>query len=502
MLHVRVQFSIRLQGNVLHVRAGDPATWSTSSEGPTTQFLKACGHMSPSMLVHTAVLSGCDYASSLPGIGLIKAAKLVLKYANVQDDLRLLRVVEHIWIRRKKNFDQDEYLERAYKAEACFRHHLIFDTRRRKVIPLTALPENHFPTVRERRAYPTSFSSSCSLQHSTAQVSSNNAVGTIASPPVTPQPPSKQASLKTWFVGNPSAACPSVGSARTSRSRHSPAEDCRSASPGSAKSEKKCVPTPTGAVVEIDLVEQSPERTRNLSLAQPDELTESWQFLGTIHTAEDAVEIAAGRLHPVSKLAIEPARLAPEHNSTQGTVPNNDCTSRAKMAYGGAIRTFRERAFNAMVRRRPAREGAASSRAFRRAKKRPRTSAPAKIDASIPKDLREMLGPATEFTIHQDPASAEPPANVNSASGRGVARPKAIASDKSDSSASSSTTGMLQPSASFEKAAGTDSCSTPPPSKAPRAASSGANSKSGSSAFFRRWLGVAPSPPRKGLTKR
>ncbi|XP_030384591.1 exonuclease 1 [Scaptodrosophila lebanonensis] len=86
------------------------------------------------------ILSGCDYLDSLPGIGLAKACKFMLK--TEQDDMRLAlkKIPQYLNMRNLKV--DDEYIENFLKAEATFKHMYIYNPLTRRMERLNALTEH------------------------------------------------------------------------------------------------------------------------------------------------------------------------------------------------------------------------------------------------------------------------------------------------------------------------------------------------------------------------
>ncbi|KAI5102816.1 exonuclease 1 [Silurus meridionalis] len=93
---------------------------------------------------YMCILSGCDYLSSLYGIGLGKACKL-LKIANNPD---ILTVIRKIGQYLKMNITvPDEYIDGFTKANNTFLYQLVFDPINRKVVPLNPYPDNLDPST-------------------------------------------------------------------------------------------------------------------------------------------------------------------------------------------------------------------------------------------------------------------------------------------------------------------------------------------------------------------
>ncbi|KAH8273551.1 hypothetical protein KR018_000731 [Drosophila ironensis] len=85
------------------------------------------------------ILSGCDYLDSLPGIGLAKACKFILK--TEQEDMRIaLKKIPGYLNMRNLEVD-DEYIENFLKAEATFRHMYIYNPLERRMERLCALED-------------------------------------------------------------------------------------------------------------------------------------------------------------------------------------------------------------------------------------------------------------------------------------------------------------------------------------------------------------------------
>lgn len=81
------------------------------------------------------ILSGCDYLDSLPGIGLSKSCKFVLKTED--EDLKrvLLKIPAYLNMRHLEV--TEEYIDNFFKAHATFMHMLVYDPLQRKLVHLT-----------------------------------------------------------------------------------------------------------------------------------------------------------------------------------------------------------------------------------------------------------------------------------------------------------------------------------------------------------------------------
>ncbi|XP_053515597.1 exonuclease 1 isoform X2 [Artibeus jamaicensis] len=82
---------------------------------------------------YMCILSGCDYLSSLRGVGLAKACR-VLRLANNPD---IVKVIKKIGYYLKMNITvPEDYIEGFIRANNTFLYQLVFDPIRRKLIPL------------------------------------------------------------------------------------------------------------------------------------------------------------------------------------------------------------------------------------------------------------------------------------------------------------------------------------------------------------------------------
>jgi exonuclease-1 len=88
---------------------------------------------------HMCILSGCDYLSSVPGMGLSTANKLLKKFGKDP-----LKVILHLKMQKGKTVPKD-YSEGFARAEQTFLYQLVFDPRTQKQVRLNPLPENIDP---------------------------------------------------------------------------------------------------------------------------------------------------------------------------------------------------------------------------------------------------------------------------------------------------------------------------------------------------------------------
>ncbi|XP_054568976.1 exonuclease 1 [Eptesicus fuscus] len=82
---------------------------------------------------YMCILSGCDYLSSLRGIGLAKACK-VLRLANNPDIVKVIKKIGH-YLKMNITVPED-YIKGFIRANNTFLYQLVFDPIRRKLVPL------------------------------------------------------------------------------------------------------------------------------------------------------------------------------------------------------------------------------------------------------------------------------------------------------------------------------------------------------------------------------
>lgn len=87
------------------------------------------------------ILSGCDYLKNIPSVGLQSAKKFFLMTR--QDNLRLLlpKLPVHLKSPRLNGKVTEEYIEAFIKAEATFRHHIVYDPQTERLRPLEPYPK-------------------------------------------------------------------------------------------------------------------------------------------------------------------------------------------------------------------------------------------------------------------------------------------------------------------------------------------------------------------------
>uniref|UniRef100_A0A8C3VI13 Exonuclease 1 n=1 Tax=Catagonus wagneri TaxID=51154 RepID=A0A8C3VI13_9CETA len=91
---------------------------------------------------YMCILSGCDYLSSLRGIGLAKACK-VLRLANNPDIVKVIKKIGH-YLKMNITVPED-YIKGFIRANNTFLYQLVFDPINRKLIPLNAYEDDIDP---------------------------------------------------------------------------------------------------------------------------------------------------------------------------------------------------------------------------------------------------------------------------------------------------------------------------------------------------------------------
>ena len=85
------------------------------------------------------IVSGCDYLASLPGVGLGKASKLLVRAAGAADSAAVLSKLASYLGMRSLSVSA-EYRAGVQRAEETFLYQLVFDLRSRRLVPLTPYP--------------------------------------------------------------------------------------------------------------------------------------------------------------------------------------------------------------------------------------------------------------------------------------------------------------------------------------------------------------------------
>lgn len=89
---------------------------------------------------YMAILSGCDYLDSLPGIGLAKACKFILKTEEENMNKALDKIPAYLNMRHLEV--TPEYKLNFLRANATFMHMFVYDPRIRKLVRLSE-PSEH-----------------------------------------------------------------------------------------------------------------------------------------------------------------------------------------------------------------------------------------------------------------------------------------------------------------------------------------------------------------------
>ncbi|XP_044739506.1 exonuclease 1 [Chrysoperla carnea] len=93
-----------------------------------------------SLFRRMCILSGCDYLPSLPGIGLVKAKKFIVRVRDL--DIRESLVSIPVHLNMPKIEVTSEYIENFLKAEATFLYQYVYDPKKRKIVRLTEPPSD------------------------------------------------------------------------------------------------------------------------------------------------------------------------------------------------------------------------------------------------------------------------------------------------------------------------------------------------------------------------
>ena len=116
---------------VTHISRADFAAVASSGDGGSLSLLG----WSDVQFRTIAILSGCDYLPSIPGIGLKTAWALLRKHKTVENMVSMLR------LEGKKKVPKG-YLEAFRRAERVFLHQRVYDPVQECLVHLTPLPED------------------------------------------------------------------------------------------------------------------------------------------------------------------------------------------------------------------------------------------------------------------------------------------------------------------------------------------------------------------------
>ncbi|CAJ1940442.1 unnamed protein product [Cylindrotheca closterium] len=80
------------------------------------------------LFVQGCVLAGCDYAHSLPGMGLVSSMKSCRNHSFRNEEVRFKKILESLPKKSKQNIDIDAYEATLAKSEAVFYYHVVLHT--------------------------------------------------------------------------------------------------------------------------------------------------------------------------------------------------------------------------------------------------------------------------------------------------------------------------------------------------------------------------------------
>lgn len=129
-LRFQILFKLDLMGNCLEVD-GDKLHLAMGCSLEKYSFQK---------FRYMCIISGCDYLDSLPGIGLAKACKFILKTEEEYMSRALDKIPAYLNMRHLEV--TPEYKLNFLKANATFMHMFVYDPRERKMVRLTEPSES------------------------------------------------------------------------------------------------------------------------------------------------------------------------------------------------------------------------------------------------------------------------------------------------------------------------------------------------------------------------
>lgn len=127
----KILFKLDLQGNCLYV---DSTKLYLTMKCNQDKF-------SFEKFRYMCILSGCDYLDSLPGIGLAKALKFIMKTEDPDIQRALLKIPAYLNLRQINV--TDEYILDFMKANATFQYMIVFDPLKRSLVRLNDLDESN-----------------------------------------------------------------------------------------------------------------------------------------------------------------------------------------------------------------------------------------------------------------------------------------------------------------------------------------------------------------------
>eukprot|EP01138_Halocafeteria_seosinensis_P007183 gb/GECG01007346.1/.p1 GENE.gb/GECG01007346.1/~~gb/GECG01007346.1/.p1 ORF type:complete len:593 (+),score=70.20 gb/GECG01007346.1/:1-1779(+) len=365
----KVLFKMDSEGNgqCLHVRANEihktmgPLVGisrpQASKSKPSSGFLKTLSDFTPRMFVQMAVLAGCDYVESLPSIAVLTAANYISKYRSVNDNWRLRQIVSYLKGFSKISIPED-YETRLVKAEACFRHHLVYNLNEKKIEPLTTIPTIKFRPFSEDQ---------CS---------------TNEEPPI---------SVDEEFLADTPAPA-----SRSSKRACKKTSDPREASLFQTNADVIEI-LDTDEECHVCTKEDYPKRSTADSETV---LHESWSFLGTVHDPHIATSIAEGKLHPSNKSRISPMKGEVSRTHNENSKGHTSTTTMTTTSTRGS-RVAKTLEFSTEATKQPdtRKRGSnitRSSTSNKRQKSSLRSymvpkSRPAEMDTSVPEELQSAV---------------------------------------------------------------------------------------------------------------
>ncbi|KAA8541322.1 hypothetical protein F0562_025285 [Nyssa sinensis] len=99
-------------------------------------------HFDRELFIGMCVLAGCDFLSSVPGIGIAKAYSLVSKYQNLDRVLSILKF-------EKGNRMPEDYSKSFREAVAVFQHARVYDPDSKRLIHIKPLPQKLLQSLNE-----------------------------------------------------------------------------------------------------------------------------------------------------------------------------------------------------------------------------------------------------------------------------------------------------------------------------------------------------------------
>lgn len=87
------------------------------------------------------ILSGCDYLKNIPNVGLQSAKKFFSM--TIQDNIRILlpKLATYLKSKRLAGKVTEEYIQGFIDAETTFRHHIVYDPLKERLVPLEPYPK-------------------------------------------------------------------------------------------------------------------------------------------------------------------------------------------------------------------------------------------------------------------------------------------------------------------------------------------------------------------------